>query len=86
MEVQKETTRIDKFYKPLISREASLLREKRKRGLVSFQNEYNAQIHIEPEPFYLEGMDEIIPLIHELIDSNKPVIEIESEKKPKLIE
>lgn len=34
MEVQKEMERIDRFYTPLILREAQLLREKRKRGLV----------------------------------------------------
>ena len=29
----------------------------------------NQQIHIEPEPFYLEGLDEIIPKIHEYLES-----------------
>ena len=34
MEVLNEMKRIDRFYKPLISRETELLREKRRRGLV----------------------------------------------------
>lgn len=35
MEVAKEMRRIDSFYKPLIEREADVLRAKRARGLVN---------------------------------------------------
>lgn len=34
MAVNKEMKRIDRFYQPLIEREAAILREKRERGLV----------------------------------------------------
>ncbi|KAK8827135.1 hypothetical protein WA577_007634, partial [Blastocystis sp. JDR] len=59
MEVVRESRRITDFYKPLIQREADMLSEKRRLG----------QVHIEPEPFYLEGLDEVIPKIHELLKS-----------------
>ena len=74
MELVKEMHRIDKFYEPLIEKEADELKVKRDLGL----------IHIEPEPFYLEGLDDVIPLIHKLI-SDKPEEpeELEEPKKNK---
>ena len=74
MELVKEMRRIDKFYEPLIEREADELKVKRDRGL----------IHIEPEPFHLEGLADVIPLIHKLI-SDKPEELEEPKKNKKLI-
>ena len=45
-------------------------------------------MHIEPEPFYLEGLDEVIPKIHELLKSEpseQQSLETE-EKEKKLLE
>lgn len=39
-------------------------------------------MHIDPEPFYLQGLDELIPKIHALLESEtaeQP--SLESEKK-----
>lgn len=85
MEVQKEMERIDRFYTPLILREAQLLREKRKRGLVKVYCYIYEQIHIEPEPFYLEGLDEIIPKLHEYLegDTIADTVELDNNKNEK---
>ena len=74
MELAKEMRRIDTFYEPLIEKEADELKVKRDRGL----------IHIEPEPFRLEGLDEVIPLIHGLISGKVEELE-EPEEKQKLL-
>lgn len=71
MELVREMKRIDDFYRPLVRKEADVLRKKRELGLV----------HIEPEPFVLEGLDEIIPQINSLI-KNKAPEQLESPKKP----
>ena len=71
MELVREMKRIDDFYRPLVRKEADVLRKKRELGLV----------HIEPEPFVLEGLDEIIPQINSLI-KNKAPEQLESSEKP----
>ena len=70
MELVREMKRIDEFYRPLVRKEADVLRKKRELGLV----------HIEPEPFMLEGLDEIIPQINSLI-KNKAPEQLDSPKK-----
>ena len=62
---------INEFYRPLVRKEADVLRKRRELGLV----------HIEPEPFVLEGLDEIIPQINSLIKNNAPK-KLESSKEP----
>lgn len=71
MELVREMKRINEFYRPLVRKEADVLRKKRELGLV----------HIEPEPFVLEGLDEIIPQINSLI-KNKAPKKLESSKEP----
>ena len=71
MELVREMKRINEFYRPLVRKEADVLRKKRELGLV----------HIEPEPFVLEGLDEIIPQINSLIKNNAPK-KLESPKEP----
>ena len=71
MELVREMKRINEFYRPLVRKEADVLRKKRELGLV----------HIEPEPFVLEGLDEIIPQINSLIKNNAPK-KLESSKEP----
>ena len=71
MELVREMKRINEFYRPLVRKEADVLRKKRELGLV----------HIEPEPFVLEGLDEIIPQINSLI-KNKVPKKLESSKEP----
>lgn len=71
MELVKEMKRINEFYRPLVRKEADVLRKKRELGLV----------HIEPEPFVLDGLDEIIPQINSLIKNNAPK-KLESSKEP----
>ncbi|KAK8818611.1 hypothetical protein WA538_003922, partial [Blastocystis sp. DL] len=68
MEVAKEMHRIDSFYEPIIQREADVLRAKRARGL----------IHIEPEPFHLAGLDEVIPEIHRLLAEEEEPQQVEA--------
>ncbi|KAK8801026.1 hypothetical protein WA588_001854 [Blastocystis sp. NMH] len=76
MEVAKEMHRIDSFYEPIIQREADVLRAKRARGL----------IHIEPEPFHLAGLDEVIPEIHRLLAEEEEPQQVEAkETKRKLL-
>ena len=70
MELVRKMKRIDEFYRPLVRKEADVLRKKRELGLV----------HIEPEPFMLEGLDEIIPQINSLI-KNKAPEQLDSPKK-----
>ena len=85
MELAKEMRRIDSFYTPLVEREADVLRAKRARGLVGLSPSPYMQIHIEPEPFHLEGLDEIIPEIHRLIAEEKPRQVETKETKRKLL-
>lgn len=40
-------------------------------------------MYIEPEPFYLEGLDEVIPKIHELLKSEPSEQSLETEEKEK---
>ena len=70
MEVAKEMHRIDSFYEPIIQREADVLRAKRARGL----------IHIEPEPFHLAGLDEVIPEIHRLLAEEEEPQQVEAKE------
>ena len=76
MELVREMKRVDAFYRPLVRKEADVLRKKRELGLV----------HIEPEPFVLEGLDEIIPRINALIKNKKPQKQVQAKKPKQLLE